>query len=75
MTEALALREAARTRGLRIMVGCMIATSLSMAPGVVVGDGADFVDLDGPLLLAGDRPDGLDYTGGLVHPPARALWG
>lgn len=75
LTEALALREAARDRGFDIMVGCMIATSLSMAPALLVADGAAFVDLDGPLLLAEDRAHGLRYEGALVHPPEPALWG
>ena len=75
LTEALALREAARERGFEIMVGCMIATSLSMAPALLVADGAAFVDLDGPLLLAEDRAHGMRYDGALVHPPERALWG
>ena len=75
LTEALALREAARERGFDIMVGCMIATSLSMAPALLVADGAAFVDLDGPLLLAEDRAHGLRYDGALVHPPEPSLWG
>ena len=75
LTEALALRKAAHERGFEIMVGCMIATSLSMAPALLVADGAAFVDLDGPLLLAADRESGLRYDGTLVHPPAPALWG
>ena len=75
LTEALTLRDAARERGFEIMVGCMIATSLSMAPALLVADGAAFVDLDGPLLLAEDRAHGLRYDGALVHPPERALWG
>ena len=75
LSEALALRDAARERGFGIMVGCMIATSLSMAPALLVADGAAFVDLDGPLLLAEDRAHGLRYEGALVHPPASALWG
>ena len=75
LTEALALLDAARESGFAIMVGCMIATSLSMAPALLVADGAAFVDLDGPLLLAGDRPHGLRYDGALVHSPAPALWG
>ncbi|MCP5153033.1 MAG: dipeptide epimerase [Ectothiorhodospiraceae bacterium] len=75
LTEALALRAQAEAAGLRIMVGCMIATSLSMAPATVVAAGAAFVDLDGPLLLAEDRPEGLRYDGSLVHPPQPALWG
>ena len=75
LTEALALLDAARESGFAIMVGCMIATSLSMAPALLVADGAAFVDLDGPLLLAEDRPHGLRYDGALVHSPAPALWG
>ena len=75
LTEALALAEAARQQGLDLMVGCMIATSLSMAPALLVAEEAEFVDLDGPLLLAADRPDGLVYEGSLIHPPERALWG
>ena len=75
LTEALALREDARDRGIAIMVGCMIATSLSIAPAVLVADGADFVDLDGPLLLAADRESGLRYDRAHVHPPVAALWG
>ena len=58
------------------MVGCMVATSLSMAPGVLVAQGAVVVDLDGPLLLAQDRDAGLTYDeDGRVHPPQRELWG
>lgn len=75
LTEALALRDAARERGFEIMVGCMIATSLSMAPALLVADGAAFVDLDGPLLLAEDRANGLRYDGAFVHPPSPVLWG
>ena len=55
--------------------GCMVATSLAMAPAMLVAQRARVVDLDGPLLLAKDRPDGLRYDGSLVHPPAAALWG
>ena len=75
LTEALALAAEARTRGLRIMVGCMVATSLSMAPAMVLAQGADWVDLDGPLLLARDRAPALRYAGALVHPPEPQLWG
>jgi L-Ala-D/L-Glu epimerase len=57
------------------MVGCMVATSLAMAPAMLVAQRARVVDLDGPLLLARDRPDGLCYEGSRVHPPAPALWG
>jgi L-alanine-DL-glutamate epimerase-like enolase superfamily enzyme len=75
LTEALAMAEAARRLNFDVMVGCMVATSLAMAPAVLVAQGARVVDLDGPLLLAKDRPDGLRYQGSLVHPPTPALWG
>jgi L-alanine-DL-glutamate epimerase-like enolase superfamily enzyme len=75
LTEALAMARAARELGLEIMVGCMVGTSLAMAPATLLAPFARWVDLDGPLLLASDREGGLDYTGGLVHPPAPALWG
>ena len=57
------------------MTGCMVATSLAMAPAMLVAQQARVVDLDGPLLLAKDRPDALRYEGSLVHPPRPALWG
>jgi L-alanine-DL-glutamate epimerase-like enolase superfamily enzyme len=75
LTEALLLAEAARARGLKIMVGSMVATSLAMAPALLLAQGADFVDLDGPLLLARDRVPGLTYDGATVLPPPPALWG
>ena len=75
LTEALALAAEARARGLQIMVGCMVATSLAMAPALLVAQHADWVDLDGPLLLARDRDAALRYDGALVHPPAPELWG
>ena len=75
LTAALALRERARELGFSIMVGCMVGTSLAMAPAVLLAQGADFVDLDGPLLLARDRDTALVYDGSLVHPPQAALWG
>ncbi len=75
LTEALAMADAARALGLDIMVGCMVATSLAMAPAMLVAQGARVVDLDGPLLLARDRDDGLRYDGSVVHPPDAALWG
>jgi L-Ala-D/L-Glu epimerase / N-acetyl-D-glutamate racemase len=75
LTEALALAAEARAAGLRIMVGCMVATSLAMAPALLLAQDADWVDLDGPLLLARDRQPGLRYEGGLVHPPRPELWG
>lgn len=75
LTEALALSQEARAAGLQIMVGCMIATSLSMAPGVLIAQGAEVVDLDGPLLLANDREHGLHYDNGRLDPPSAELWG
>jgi L-alanine-DL-glutamate epimerase-like enolase superfamily enzyme len=75
LTEALALAEAAHARGLTLMVGCMVGTSLAMAPAMVLAPRAQFVDLDGPLLLARDREPGLVYEGSIVHPPSPALWG
>ncbi len=75
LTEALALKAAAEDAGLMIMVGCMLATSLAMAPAVLVGQGAAFVDLDGPLLLDRDRKPGLTFEGSKLHPPSPALWG
>ena len=75
LTEALALATAAERRGLTVMVGCMVATSLAMAPAMLVAQRARVVDLDGPLLLAKDRPEGLRYDGSLIYPPEPALWG
>jgi L-alanine-DL-glutamate epimerase-like enolase superfamily enzyme len=75
LTEALAMADAAQSLGLEVMVGCMVATSLSMAPAMLLAQGARFVDLDGPLLLAGDRAGGLRYDGSTVYPPESALWG
>ena len=75
LTEALALADAAEAHGLAIMVGCMVGTSLAMAPAMLLAPRARFVDLDGPLLLARDRENGLVYEGGVVHPPSPVLWG
>jgi L-alanine-DL-glutamate epimerase-like enolase superfamily enzyme len=75
LTAALALADQAEQRGLTIMVGCMVATSLSMAPAMLVAQRARFVDLDGPLLLAQDRADGLRYQGSLAYPAESDLWG
>jgi len=75
LTEALAMADAARALGFEIMIGCMVATSLAMAPAMLVAEAARFVDLDGPLLLARDRDNGLRYDGSLVYPPDAALWG
>ena len=75
LTEALALKAEAEAAGMQIMVGCMVSTSLSMAPALLAAQGAEFVDLDGPLLLARDRQPGLTYVGSLVEPPKPELWG
>ncbi|MGY2807627.1 N-acetyl-D-Glu racemase DgcA [Bradyrhizobium sp. USDA 4506] len=75
LTEALAMADAARALGFEIMIGCMVATSLAMAPAMLIAQAARFVDLDGPLLLAKDRDHGLRYEGSLVYPPDAALWG
>lgn len=75
LTEALALASAARALGLTCMVGCMLGTSLAMAPALLLAGEAPFVDLDGPLLLAKDRDPGLRFEGSEVFPPAPALWG
>ncbi|MEO6945635.1 MAG: enolase C-terminal domain-like protein, partial [Nitrobacter sp.] len=75
LTEALAMADAAQALGFEIMIGCMVATSLSMAPAMLIAQQARFVDLDGPLLLAEDRNGGLRYDGSTVYPPDAALWG
>ncbi|HEV2560098.1 MAG TPA: N-acetyl-D-Glu racemase DgcA [Microvirga sp.] len=75
LTEALELAAAAEARGFSLMIGCMVGTSLAMAPALVLAPRARFVDLDGPLLLARDREPGLVYEGSLVYPPSPALWG
>jgi L-alanine-DL-glutamate epimerase-like enolase superfamily enzyme len=71
----MAMAEAAHALGFELMVGCMVATSLSMAPAMLLAQRARYVDLDGPLLLAKDRDDGLRYDGSTVYPPDSALWG
>lgn len=75
LTEALAMVKQAENLGFGLVIGCMVATSLAMAPALLVAGRARFVDLDGPLLLARDRPDGLTYEGSVVYPASRALWG
>lgn len=75
LTEALQVAAAAKTAGLKLMVGCMVSSSLAMAPALLVAEGADVVDLDGPLLLAHDRQPGLVYAGSVVQPASRDLWG
>jgi L-alanine-DL-glutamate epimerase-like enolase superfamily enzyme len=75
LTEGLRLVRAARERGFGVMVGCMVGTSLAIAPALVLAQEADYVDLDGPLLLARDRQPGLRYDGSTVYPPKPNLWG
>jgi len=75
LTEALAMVQEAKRLEFQIMVGCMVATSLAMAPAFLVAQHAQFVDLDGPLLLAEDRPHGIQFTGSTMHPPSAELWG
>jgi L-alanine-DL-glutamate epimerase-like enolase superfamily enzyme len=75
LTEALALREAAEAEGYGVMVGCMLSTSLSIAPTLLLAQGVQVVDVDAPLLLAQDRPNGIRYDIDGAHPPSPALWG
>ena len=75
LTEALVMAREARRLGLAIMVGSMVATSLSMAPALIVAETAEWADLDGPLLLARDRSPGLVIRDGLIDPPPPELWG
>jgi L-alanine-DL-glutamate epimerase-like enolase superfamily enzyme len=75
LTEALAMLRQARASNLTVMAGCMVATSLAMAPAILLAQSAQFVDLDGPLLLARDREHGLAYRDSLVMPPEPELWG
>jgi L-alanine-DL-glutamate epimerase-like enolase superfamily enzyme len=75
LTEALALKAEAQALGLEIMTGCMVATSLAVAPALLLAQGVRFVDLDGPLLLADDRKPGLPISGALIEPPPPELWG
>lgn len=75
LTEALALKQAALADGYRIMIGCMVGTSLAMAPATLLAQGADYTDLDGPLLLAEDRDPPLRFDEAGVYPPEPALWG
>jgi L-alanine-DL-glutamate epimerase-like enolase superfamily enzyme len=75
LTEALLMKQAAQAAGFELMIGCMVASSLAMAPAVLLAQGARFTDLDGPLLLTEDRQPALRYDGALVHPPTPDLWG
>jgi L-alanine-DL-glutamate epimerase-like enolase superfamily enzyme len=75
LTEALALAAEAEAKGFSLMVGCMISTSLAIAPAMLVAQRARVIDLDGPLLLAQDRPHGMRFAGSILHPAATELWG
>ena len=75
LTAGLELMQAARARGFVIIAGCMVGTSLAMAPIMMLESFADYIDLDGPLLLAKDRKNGILYEGPIIHPPSRELWG
>ena len=75
LTEALRLCDRARDSGFKLLIGCMVGTSLGMAPARLLASAADYVDLDGPLLLARDREHGLTYGNGKIEMPSRELWG
>ena len=75
LTEALVLLDAARARGFGVMVGCMISSSLSIAPALQLAAQADYADLDGPLWLKDDRPGGVVLRDGMLMPPANGFWG
>jgi L-alanine-DL-glutamate epimerase-like enolase superfamily enzyme len=75
LTEALKVKSAAQAQGFAVMVGCMMATSLALAPAFLLSQDVQIVDLDAGLWLKEDRPDGLRYEGSLVHPPEPGLWG
>ena len=75
LTEAMLLMERAREAGFKLLIGCMVCTSLGIAPARLLASTADYVDLDGPLLLAGDRYHGVPYNNGRIGLPPRELWG
>jgi L-Ala-D/L-Glu epimerase len=75
LTEGILTRDLAREMGFKIMVGCMVGSSLAMAPAVLLAQGAEWTDLDGPLLLSEDRAHPLCYDAEGVHPPDSSLWG
>jgi L-alanine-DL-glutamate epimerase-like enolase superfamily enzyme len=75
LTGAIALAREARRRGLKVMIGSMVATSLAVAPAMLLASDADWIDLDGPLLLAQDRTPALHIENGRIFPPESALWG
>jgi L-alanine-DL-glutamate epimerase-like enolase superfamily enzyme len=69
------MKRKAREMGFTVMIGCMVGTSLAMAPAVLLAQDAEFIDLDGPLILEKDRHHGLSYSGSIVSPPSPQLWG
>ena len=75
LTAALDVAREARAMDLGLMTGCMICSSLSIAPALHLAAMSDFADLDGPLWLREDRPGGIRQEGGLIHPPAKGFWG
>jgi L-alanine-DL-glutamate epimerase-like enolase superfamily enzyme len=75
LTHAIDVLAAAKAAGLDIMIGCMVSTSLAVAPALLLAHGARYIDLDGPLLLARDRTPGLRYEGSIVHPSEPSIWG
>jgi L-Ala-D/L-Glu epimerase len=75
LTSALALAKAAKEQNFKIMIGCMLATSLAMAPAFLLAQLADYIDLDGPLLLSKDRESGITFNNGIMQPPHPSLWG
>jgi L-alanine-DL-glutamate epimerase-like enolase superfamily enzyme len=75
LSEALACARSGLEQGYRLMVGCMVGSSLSMAPGVLVAQLCDYVDLDGPLLQASDVPHAIEYLDGRIGTPSPELWG
>lgn len=75
LTEALAMKHAAREAGFGVFVGCMMGSSLAIAPATLAAQGADYVDLDAPLLLDEDRNPALTFEGSILNPPIAALWG
>ena len=76
LSEAMKIVRLAQERDIRLMVGCMVGSSYSMAPAFIVAQFCEFVDIDGPLLLAEDAPGGLNYgPAGSVEAPSRAFWG
>jgi len=75
LTEALRLCQSARNSGFQLLIGCMVCSSLGIAPARLLAGSADYVDLDGPVLLAGDRNYGLLYANGRIGMPSKELWG